>query len=209
MALHRFRDLDGNHLKIQLPLAGLASQVFLGTGIADLRFDGAVNSIAHVVSSIATGALRAYPVFVPRTCRFDRIQCELVTGAAAGGVIRFGVYASESETNPKPTRLLYGSASTATDVAPAVLSETPSAPVNLPGPAIYWLANLTGTAAPGMRALAQAAVLPLLGWPAAGGSAQQTLLARTFAFAALPNPFGTPTSIGTGNPTAVGLRLIA
>lgn len=208
MALHRFRDLDGNLIRFQLPLAGLSSQVFLGTGTLNTRFIGATSALALGTTSIPTGTLRAYPVYVPRTMSFDRIGCDLATSATAGGQIRIGVYASESDTNPKPTRLLHDSGNIATDVAVAYLDTTPSRPVLMPGPAIYWLANITGTAAPGMRSVAQGALLGLLGWPDTGGANQRTILTKTMAFGALPNPFGAISSIGTANPCAIGLRLV-
>ncbi len=208
MSLHHVIDSVGLRKRISLPLEGTASQVFLGTGTLDTRWCGAVNSIALISTSVATGTLRAYPAFLPKTVRFDRIGFDLATAGTAGSVARCGIYASSSDTNPFPTRLIYDGGQQTTDVGATYFDTSLSSPLVLQGPAIYWLANLTGTAAPGMRALAQAAVLPLLGWPPTGGANGRTLLTRTFAYAALPNPFGTISSIGTGNPAAVGLRLI-
>lgn len=187
--------------------AGVDVAQFVGAGTLDSRFTGAISGLAPGTGAQSIGVIRAYPVFVPRVCTFDRIMFELTTAGSAGSVARCGIYASSSLTDPKPAALVYDGGEKATDGSTGVLETTVSPAVTLSGPAIYWFVNFTGVAQPTLRTIPVGAIMPLLGWPSTGGAAQNATVTRTLAYAALPDPFGAISSIGTTAPGIVGIRI--
>ncbi len=186
---------------------GVDVSQFVGTGTLDTRFTGAISGLAPGTGTQSVGVIRAYPVFIPRVCTFDRIMFEYTAAGTAGSVTRVGVYASSSATDPKPAALVYDGGEKATDATPAVMETTVSPAVTLTGPAIYWFVNFTGVAQPTLRTIAVGSIMPLLGWGSAGGAANNVTVTRTLAYAALPDPFGAISSIGTAAPGLVGIRL--
>lgn len=186
---------------------GVDVSQFVGTGTLDTRFTGAVSGLAPGTGAQSVGVIRAYPAFVPRTCTFDRIMFELTTAGSAGSVARCGIYTSSSTTDPKPAALVYDGGEKATDGATGVLETTVSPAVTLTGPAIYWFVTFTGVAQPTLRTIAVGSIMPILGWPSTGGAANNATVTRTLAYTALPDPFGTISSIGTTAPGIVGIRI--
>lgn len=180
----------------------------VGSSVLDTRFVGAIAGAAPTTQSVTINTMRAYPVFIPRTLSFDRICFEQTTAGTAGSKCRAGVYRFTSDTDPTPGALVYDGGEFATDGSNGMKEATPGSPVQLTGPAWYYFVLLSGTAAPTVRALAVASVQMILGWPAAGGTSHNTGWTRAFTYAALPDPFGTPT-IATGTPGIVGIRISA
>ncbi len=186
---------------------GVNVSQFVGTGTLDTRFTGAISGLAPGTGTQSVGVIRAYPVFVPRTCTFDRIMFEYTAAGTAGSVTRVGVYASSSATDPKPAALVYDGGEKATDATPAVMETTVSPAVTLTGPAIYWFVNFTGVAQPTLRTIVAGSIMPILGWGSAGGASNNITVTRTLAYTSLPDPFGTISSIGTAAPGMVGIRI--
>lgn len=182
---------------------GANPSLFIGTGTFDTRFTGAVNQVAPTTPAPAINVLRAYPVWIPKTITVDRIAFEVTTAAGAGGKARVGIYSSTSETDPKPAALKVDGGEY--NVESTGVKET-TISTQLVGPAIYWFCYLCGTSAPTIRGMPAGAVLPLLGMASTFGANLNTCVTRSFSYAALPDPFGTPVE-ATGNVPLIGVRI--
>lgn len=139
---------------------------------------GALTTVAAVADTIYACLVRV----VPGTT-YTRMVAECTAGAT--GSLRIGLY---KNLNGQPGALVLDSGSIA--VTAAVLSSTVTF---IPDEELYWLSVLF-SAAPTMRAAQPnaAIVTPLLG--AATTTADREHYTKAHAFAALPDPFGTPTA---------------
>lgn len=185
---------------------GVNQHYFVGTGSLDIRIDGANAQAALSTLTVTLGRLYLYPFWLKRPVTIDRIGYEVTTGSGLGGVVRIGIYASSSETDPKPAALILDSGEfSAADVETIGWKEK-TASTAIAAPGLYWMAFIAGTSAPGVRALAPGAIIPLLGQDAAGNTRNAGLLVIA-AYGALPSPFaGTFTTRSAGMPQ-VGVRI--
>jgi hypothetical protein len=138
------------------------------------------------------------PFLVPTSQTFDRIAIRVTI--AAGTNARMGIYADDGSVAPGALILDSGAISTAsTGVKEVTINNTLG-----PG-ALIWLA-LVADGAPTIRAVAVGAQSSVfLGLASDLGTAWGSHLYRAFSYAALPNPFGSPT-IGTSTIPGIFLR---
>ncbi len=147
--------------------------------------------------SVALNTLYAVPFLCEERRTFDRIGIR-VAGTAAGNA-RLGIYNSGADGLPSSLLLDSGQLATSTintDVTATISQE-------LQAQTLYWLAAVfSSTPTVGADNVYEAAGLGAADF---GASNRSTVLTRTFTFAALPNPFGTPT-FATVQPVGVRLR---
>lgn len=131
----------------------------------------------------AADVLYACPIYVPNTCRLGHLFPEVTTGAA--GNMRFGIY---TDVAGIPATLLFDSGEVSTAVA-----GVKRAALGLTVPyGFYWTA-VVFSATPTMRA--QTTGTHWLGFAATTETNPNNGVTIAHIFAALPNPFGTPTAL--------------
>ncbi len=93
------------------------------------------------LSISAIGSLRAFPFYVPKTIKVDRIAMKVTTAASAGGVARMGIYADDGTCFPG-ARVVDGGevAVDSTGVKESTID------VTLRGGKLYWLVVICGVA---------------------------------------------------------------
>jgi hypothetical protein len=184
---------------------GAVNQHLFTTGAAnlnDLRHDFCHAQAALSTLAVTIDRLYAFPFWLPRPIGFDRLGFELTTASAGAGKVRVGIYSSTSETDPAPSALVYdsGEFSGADVEGPGLgVKEKTGLSQTIATPGLYWFAFVAGTSAPTVRALAPGAIIPVLGMDAAGGARNGGVI-RTFTYAALPDPWGTPTTRSAAMP---------
>lgn len=89
------------------------------------------------------------PVWVDKGFTFDRVGVDISTAAAAGGVLRIGLYADANDQwGNLPGALVTDYSTFVTTGSTVVTLNTPSAAVSLSGSTLYWFC-LVGQGAPG------------------------------------------------------------
>lgn len=159
-------------------------------GTTYLSLPGVV-AISVTTSAQAADFCRYLPYYTPTPLVIDQLVCETTVAAAAGKLLRLGVY--EGDKNWLPGKLLADSGALAADAAPGVVTASIT-PVVVHG--LFFLCwNTDG--APTLREvrgfLANTVLLPTLG----ASPVQQTLRA-TQTFGAFPATAATPTSLVGG-----------
>jgi hypothetical protein len=150
-------------------------------------------------SAAAADLLYAVPFIVPKTTTYDRIGVVVAT-AAVGKTVRLGIY-SDSDGLPGALALDGGTVSVgSTGLASVTISKELTA-------GRYHLAIL-GDGAPGLDAIAPAELLSHYGFDSLLSSGvAAVMLARSFTYGALPDPYGTHTALATLNAFVVGMRV--
>lgn len=156
-------------------------------------FTTGILDAAGTTAEISANILYAIPFFVARTEKFDRIAINVTVAAAS--LARLGIYADDGTIAPGRLVLDAGEVSlTPSGVKEITISQ------ELIGGQLYWLALVSDAGATANRSLALASLYGvILGVSSALPTAWYTAYYRSFTYAALPDPFGTPT-IGTGGP---------
>jgi hypothetical protein len=104
-----------------------------------------------------TGFLRFVPFFTDKTIHVDRIGVEVTTSALSGGVVRLGIYNSDSDMMPSTVLLDAGTVSSVV-TAPAWVEITISQVLQ---PGLYWLAVVGQTATSTLRAYRYGGWMPV------------------------------------------------
>lgn len=100
--------------------------------------------VALTTQSISSiNSCRAFPFYVPKTMRFDRIAIRVTTAGGAGAVARLGIYADNGNCYPGARILDAGEMSM--EGTPPFIREA-TIDVTLRGGKLYWLVVLTGGA---------------------------------------------------------------
>lgn len=141
----------------------------------------------------SANSLRAFPLFVPKTMRFDRIAIRVTT--AATGVtprVRLGIYADNGNVYPGQLLLDAGEV----DVSTLGVKEL-TIDITLKGGRLYWLA-LVGqdTTSLVVAAIPNTDHYPIVGYEADLSGAPLSAWAHTQTYGALPATY--PTSAPTG-----------
>lgn len=132
------------------------------------------------ISSI--NSLRAFPFYVPKTMKFDRIAMKVTTAASAGGVARMGIYADNGNCYPGAKILDSGEVATDSTGVKEVNID-----VTLRGGKLYWLVVITGTATgTTVAAIPLASALGILGTDSTLSGTTLLGYAATQTYGALP-----------------------
>ncbi len=167
------------------PKGDLNIQRFKKNGYYFGSFMTAVALTTQSVSSV--NSLRAFPFFVPKTMRFDRIAINVTTAASANGVARIGIYADNGSLYPGA--LVVDGGEVATD---ATGVKEKNIDVTLQGGKLYWLCIITGTATgTQVRAIDRGAAYPINGLDNTLGTSCYLGYAVAQAYGALPATFPT------------------
>lgn len=183
---------------------------------ADRRYvAGMAFSTSALVTSTGTvtaDKMHAIPLVVPRTTKFDLIECEVMT-VGAGSIIRLGIYRDDGNTYPGAR--MFDSGSIDSSSTTGAKSVTITAGIQIFQPGLYWLTYVNSATAPVVRGLNTSA-----GWQASAGftspfgstAAPFGWTADHTATTALPDPYPVGAVGRTGAPTttsvfpAIGLR---
>lgn len=151
--------------------------------------------------ALVANTLYAFPFFVPATRKFDRIAINVtVKGTAASA--RLGVYADDGSVAPRRLVLDAGTVDmTTVGVKQITISLT------LQGGELYWLVIVCNVAATLRSIVVGALYCVFFGLDSTLGTAWGTMMSRSFTYAALPDPWGTPT-IGTAAIQGIYLRAV-
>lgn len=147
--------------------------------LAGFPYAATWNSVACGVNVIRTAA------YVPhQNMTIDQLAFHLIGLGAAGSVARIGLYDSDP-VSLRPRNLLFDSGSLATDAGAGVRTAAVSPPIVLKRGTVYWLAILTGVAAPSL-ATSTTVPVPILGSAAGDLTATQFAWKLNFAFGPFP-----------------------
>lgn len=187
--------------ELNVALATMFSVQLVGS--TNNRYHG--SSIVPGLSSIstttlATGSLKASPIYVGKNRTVDRIQAE-VTTFGASSKLRLGIYADDGTGYPGALVVDSGEIDAGSN---GVKNVTIAASLS---PGLYWLACLGGTANCTYRAESSTCFFgPVFGFDQAMSSVvRQPYWVVAQAYGALPNPF---TASGTVNTTSTNIPLI-
>jgi hypothetical protein len=182
---------------IQLPKSDRSVARFrLGT--AARYFSAAWGGIAATTLALPSARLYAIPFFCPTTFKMGQIDINVTTLSA--GNARLGIYEDNGKCAPGKLLLDAGEVATGTTGVKGITITK-----ILRGGKLYWLA-LVCAATPTIRALAVGSNLSIFfGLDSTLGTAWGTYYYRAFTYAALPDPWGTPT-IATGIMPAIFMR---
>lgn len=142
-----------------------------------------LTAVALTTQSISSvNSLRAFPFFVPKTMKFDRIAINVTTAASAGGVARAGIYTDNGSLYPGA--LVADGGEVATDSTGV---KEKNIDVTLQGGKLYWLCVITGTqTGTQVRAIDRAAAYPINGLDNTLGTSAYCGYAVAQAYGALP-----------------------
>lgn len=179
-------------------------------GVLERWYYAGANNCAPLGTAITVlGVLRAFPFQAPPSGgTVDRIAFNVTTGVAGNHSI--GIYDNTADNDLYPNALL-ATSGTVSSAASGVKSTTVSV-VLQPG-RIYWLTHVCSTTAATLRSYNDlSGMADWLGIDNTLGTGPGFGMSRTFAFAALPNPWGAGgaaiTAIGTVAP-ALAYRLVS
>lgn len=155
-----------------------------GSGVNSRYYCGQSNATAATTLVVTANRLFALPFIAPpRNSRVSIVGIGVTTLAA--GNVRVGVYGNKGPNNIYPDALLYDTGALSTGTT-GIKSNAPDLDL-VPGE-LYWGACVFD-AAPTVRALGVAALMPILGQDSALSNAPQVGYQATFTYAALPDPF--------------------
>lgn len=163
------------------------------------RGSGGGGQVRHVLgglmgtlsqTAINTDQLSAWPiVHGGPPISFDTLGIEVTTPAAAGGLIRVGIYSNISPYVMYPDRLLYQSGQIPTDGIAGIYETALNYTL---GPGIYWIAHVAGVAVPTLRIVSGGSFCPFyMGFPLTGGATpfRRVVQSTPYLYAPLPDPF--------------------
>lgn len=189
---------------------GSSYEDFVHKGTSPKRYmvAGIAGGTAGTTGTLALGTIYALPFIVgPFGGVIDELAISVTTAATAGGVLRLGIYDNSNDSKViQPKNLLYGSGDIA-DTTTGVKTQAVNLVTN-PN-SLLWIVAACGVAAPGVRALAVAACVPILGVDSAFGTAFGIGWTNTFTYGAFPNPFPvspTPTVLSATPVPALGVH---
>jgi hypothetical protein len=167
------------------------------------RCYGMLNAHQTASLAIALNLLRAHPIVIARRTLVDALVFDQNTAGAAGSVVRVGLYRNRGEGDHYPTTLLTPDLIVATDGA----NGPKLAAVNLLLDAgLYWWAYCGGVAAPSLRTVPAAQLLPIFGLPTTSSwAASPAYFTTAYPYAPLPDPFPAAIAITTSTTTLCGL----
>jgi hypothetical protein len=153
-------------------------------------------------AGLVANTLYAMSFWLPQTATVDLIEANITTAATAGKLLRLGLYGATADG--LPGALLFGSGSLAADpgAVPTLVSQAISPTIQLVAGKLYYLA-VVSDGAPVLTGSTSG--LALYG----GTDASEVpgpRLSRAFVYAALPDPWGTPTTF-SGTPYNVVVRV--
>lgn len=162
------------------------------------RWPGTNGTVAPTVDN-----LYGVPFDPPVTLTADRIALNVTVAAAAGKLLRLGIYSATPAG--LPDALLADSGDLAADTAAPFIAISGTISVPLVAGQRYYLAYAcNGT--PTVTAIA--ATLDLFGNTAANDVTTRTHCARAFTFAALPAAWGTPTNFSSASVPNIQVRAV-
>lgn len=151
-------------------------------------------------SAISAGTMYAQKLKLPFGVTITRVFCETTIAAAAGKLIRHGLYTVGADG--LPGALLYDTGSLAADAAAGDIGADVS--MMLPYDELYAVTLSDGT--PTLRSYVTERAPQVMGWRSAVTAVtKESQILKTQAYGALPATFGTPTSYGN-TPLRVGIK---
>ncbi len=149
---------------------------------------GATTDSDSTETSEIADRLTAGPFLLRQDTVVDRIGVRVVTAQVSGST-RIGIY--ESLANGLPGALILDAG--AVDTSTTGFKEA-TISLALPGPRMYWTAFVQAVSSVGLRSRNGGVSI---GFGTGGDAAGATSVKRNFTFAALPDPWGTPTTFST------------
>lgn len=145
-------------------------------------------------AGMTANTLYASPLFVPNTVTLDRIACRITSGAAAGKLIRLGIYAKDTATNGPGALLVDGGADLAADTPTGLKEHTISLTV-AGGTLIYVVVISDG--APTVNSWPVSPRMSLDGYPDTATDPGTSYFA-TRTYGALPATFPSSPTVAAG-----------
>jgi hypothetical protein len=153
------------------------------------RYLGPASTVPGTIGTVPVAAnfLYASPMAIQHPVNINQIGVEITTAAAGATQLRLGLYRADADG--EPGALVYGSAPLAADTTgPKTESISPAKTLE---PGLYWLA-IASNGSPTVRAISPS--MTLWGLTSLGDSSHDVRVDRSFPFATLPDPWGTPSN---------------